>query len=280
MLTGNQGPQVFGVEPPIGGDDNGAAAVERRERHPVRGPVHERARREAAGAAGECLVADLFGRLDGPARKVATSEGAEEDVLVAPHHPLRHSGGAAGVQHVMIVRRSDGEVAAAARDGDRVLVVDRVEPGDVQAGAVFDGDEVRELGDEVLDRGELGRELAMEDHGLGVRIVEQIPELFLDVAVVDVHGHGADLERGEHALQVLDPVVQVERDVVARADAEIPEVVRQPVDPIVGLGVGEADVSLDQRFAVGNGVDDAFPEIGEVELHCDEPSDVPGEWST
>ena len=45
------------------------------------------------------------------------------------------------------------------------------------------------------------------------------------------------------------------------------EVVGEPVDARVGLGVGEPDVAADQRFAVGNGVDDPFPQVGEVVLH-------------
>ena len=86
-------------------------------------------------------------------------------------------------------------------------------------------------------RVELRRELAVEHDRLGVGVVEEVAQLVLDVAVVHVDRHRAELERGEHALEVLDAVVEVERDVVAGADAEPGEVVREPVGALVGRGV-------------------------------------------
>ena len=53
----------------------------------------------------------------------------------------------------------------------------------------------------------------------GVAVVEEVPQLLFHVAVVDVHGDGADLVRGQHAFQVFRSVEEVEGDVVARRHA-------------------------------------------------------------
>ena len=57
------------------------------------------------------------------------------------------------------------------------------------------------------------------DDRLEVGVGEEIAELGLHVAVVHVHRHRAELERGEHALEVLVAVEEPQPDVVARDDA-------------------------------------------------------------
>ena len=54
---------------------------------------------------------------------------------------------------------------------------------------------------------------------------------------------------------------------VVAADAVRREVVGEPVDAFLGVGVGEAAVAADQRFAFGDDVGDGFPQVGEVVLH-------------
>ena len=118
------------------------------------------------------------------------------------------------------------------------------------------------------DRGERGREVGFVHHGLQVGVGEEVAQLVLDVAVVHVHRHRAQLERGEHAFEVLVAVVEPEADVVAGADAVRGEHMRQPGRALVEVAVGEAHVAEHDRLAVGHGVGHRFEEIGEVELHC------------
>ena len=102
---------------------------------------------------------------------------------------------------------------------------------------------------------------------LHVGVVEQVAQLVLHVAVVHVHRDGADLERREHALEVLDRVVEVERDVVARPDALVREVVGETVHPLVDGRIGETAFTADQRLGVGDGVGHPLPQVREVEFH-------------
>ena len=136
-----------------------------------------------------------------------------------------------------------------------------------QCGCVPDGDERVEVGEAGCNRVQLRRELAVEHDGAGVGVVEQVAQFFLDVAVVDVDRHRAELERGDHPFQVLHPVVQVDRHVIACADAVCCKQIGQAGGAGVGLGEGEAALAADERFVIGDGVGDPFPQVGQVELH-------------
>ena len=59
----------------------------------------------------------------------------------------------------------------------------------------------------------------MEEQRLGVGVVEEVDELLFEVAVVDVDGHRAELERAEQAFDVLVRVVEVRRDLRVGAEA-------------------------------------------------------------
>ncbi len=92
--------------------------------------------------------------------------------------------------------------------------------------------ELRQVG---ADRVERRCELAVVHDRARVGVVQEVPQLVLAVAVVHVDGDGPELERREHALEVLGAVVEVERDVVAGTDAEAGEVVGEPGGARVGL---------------------------------------------
>ena len=64
------------------------------------------------------------------------------------------------------------------------------------------------------DLGERVGEGAVEDDRRCCAVGQDVAELVGDVAVVDVHRGAAGLRRAQHALEVLVPVVEVERDVI------------------------------------------------------------------
>ena len=68
------------------------------------------------------------------------------------------------------------------------------------------------------------------------------------------------------------PFIEVQRDVVAGADAALGEHVREPVDPVLGVGIGQTAIAAHERLSVGHRVDDLLPQIGEVVLHRPEPT--------
>ena len=111
------------------------------------------------------------------------------------------------------------------------------------------------------------REFVVDDHGDRVGVGEEVLQLFLDVAVVHVDRDRAQLERREHCFQVLRGVVEVERDVVARANAARREHVREARGPFVELAEGQPALAAHEGEVIGNRVGDALDEIGDVELH-------------
>ena len=112
-----------------------------------------------------------------------------------------------------------------------------------------------------------GPELPLVDERLQVRVLEDVRELVLDVAVVDVDPHRAELEDGPERLDPLRAVVRVDADVVAGADALSGEVVGETVGPRLHLLVRPALAFGDEVLALAEGVDRRLEEVGEVEVH-------------
>jgi hypothetical protein len=98
-------------------------------------------------------------------------------------------------------------------------------------------------------------------------ILVEVLQFAGDVAVVDVDGNGADLEAGEHALDVLGAVGELEADPIARTDPGAFEAVGKSVGALVQLGVAEPAAPRYHRRLLSDLVDHAFEEIGEIELH-------------
>ena len=99
-----------------------------------------------------------------------------------------------------------------------------------------------------------------------VRVVEQVPQLVLDVAVVDVDGHRAQLVRGEQRLDGLDRVARVDarrgrpgrRRVSARWWASWLARSSSSAKVIVAVAAGDRD-------PVGKGVDGMLEQVRDVE---------------
>src|SRR5204863_9647037 len=80
------------------------------------------------------------------------------------------------------------------------------------------------------------------------------------------------LETGQHGLDELGTVVEIEPDVVAPPYPEARQPVRQPGAALVEQGVGEPPICGHDRFTVTDGVGHALEQIGQVELHRRRPS--------
>ena len=68
-------------------------------------------------------------------------------------------------------------------------------------------------------------ELLCVNAGHHIGVVEEIEQLIIDVAVVDVDRDGANFEAGPHGLDKFVAVVEVEPDLIARADSVCEEMV-------------------------------------------------------
>ena len=172
------------------------------------------------GLGGLLRLRELLQRLTGVEVDAAAEHPPE--VLVAPHDALGEAGGAAGVDDVDVVGAALTEVALGALARVRLLERDAPEGRDVvgivRVRHVRERHERLQLG--VLG-GALGHQVgvgALEEQRHDVGVVEEVVELALDVAVVDVDGRRAQLDGRQDGHHVLDGVLRVDRDVVARLD--------------------------------------------------------------
>ena len=112
-LAFDQRPDLVRVEAAGLREDDLAAAVQSDQRRPVAVAVHEwrDGQRHRRVRVGGRVRAELFGFGDVGAAGVAALQSGEEDVLVPPHHALRHAGRAAGVEEVHVVAGAVAEVA-------------------------------------------------------------------------------------------------------------------------------------------------------------------------
>ena len=109
-------------------------------------------------------------------------------------------------------------------------------------------------------------------------------QLLLDVAVVDVEGHGARLVGAQHALDVLVAVVEVQREVVLprlprrqrvalalAAEPGVDQQVGQPPRAHLQVAPGEAAARGDDRLALGNDGGDRLVDLGQRKRHLTPP---------
>ena len=262
----HQPPGLGGVEP--GRQHDRVPREGLAHQSPLAGPVHERGDEVEDQRVGVGLGDHVLGTPDALLGHGvdATAEG-HEHLLVLPHHALGHAGGATGVQDVEVVAGARTEVALGALGGEGVLVGDRIEAVEVLARVVLDHDRVLELGQGIEAVPDARGPRPLVDERLEIGVVEDVAQLVLDVAVVDVDPHRPDLEDGPHRLDPLDPVVGVDADVVTRPDTVGRQVVGQLVGPGLHLGVGPALAVGDQALPVTEVVDRVLEQIGEVELH-------------
>lgn len=88
-----------------------------------------------------------------------------------------------------------------------------------------------------------------------VGVVEQVAQLALDVAVVDVHQDGTRLDDAEHRDDDLDAVSAVEAHLVVLFSPLLEQIVSKAVGLLLQLGVGQLLVAADQGDTLGHSVD-------------------------
>ena len=114
-------------------------------------------------------------------------------------------------------------------------------------------------------------ERAVEEERFGVGVVEQVDELFLEVAVVDVDRDGAQLEGPVQRLEVLVRVVEVRRDLGVGTEPGGAQRAGDAGGAVVELAPRPGPLALDQRGAVGQRVGDRFEDRGPVPVHVRVP---------
>ena len=123
-------------------------------------------------------------------------------------------------------------------------------------------------GSRVTRRGsDLFGEIRFMDHERHTGIGEEVPQLVGSVAGVDVDRDGAQLERGQHRLDVLMVVAERNSHAVAGFDAAIGEDVRQPVRPLVELAVAEPSPPSYESLPTRNCVDHRLEQVRQVPGH-------------
>ena len=94
-------------------------------------------------------------------------------------------------------------------------------------------------------------EVRVDDQRDQPGVVVELGELTGDIAVVDVRGDRAQLERREHRLDVLRPVAHLQPDEVAAAHTVLVQMRGEPVGAVVELRVGEATRRSDHATRSG-----------------------------
>jgi hypothetical protein len=225
-----------------------------------RQPDHRRIRRSLLGQV--VLVGDRLAR-----GEVGAAEQHSVDVFMAPHDALGEAGGAAGVKQVDVVLAARTEVTFRRALRQRRLEFHATVFLVVVVGPVLDdedGLDVRGLGQHVGHPVGVAALVHQRHH---VRVLEQVLQLALDVAEVDVDQDGAGLHGAQHRDHYLDAVAAVEADLVVFAHALIDQVVREAVGLLLELAVGELFAPTDQGDAVRHGVDGVLGKVSDVQGH-------------
>ena len=107
-----------------------------------------------------------------------------------------------------------------------------------------------------------------------------VAQLFLDVAIAGVERSHPSAVAADHRLEILVAVAQVDGEVVlarfvpgervalgVAAESDRRQVVREPVDPGVDVGIAEMPVTPGQERLVGDRPGDGAEHVGKVEGH-------------
>ena len=107
----------------------------------------------------------------------------------------------------------------------------------------------------------------MEDQYLGIRVLEQVEQFVIEVAVVDIDGHAARLHGRELRFEVLGAVVEVEAHLGAFAQARPGKGSRQARGAILVFAPTQAGRPADHRFAIRNFIGNRFPDRRVIQFH-------------
>ena len=121
----------------------------------------------------------------GVGRRVGAAPQGVEHVLVVPDHSLGHAGGATGVEDVEVLARPGAEVADLGLPGQRIFVGDGAGRR-LDVGPVVDHHDVAQLGKLGQQCRDQRGELALVHDRLEIGVRQQVAQLVLDVAIVDV----------------------------------------------------------------------------------------------
>ncbi len=219
-------PGFMGVE--LRQEHHSVTGEQGRERAPLRAAVDERCECQPhhasrAGAPAAALLPLIGQPLTGG--EVDTSAERAPHVLVPPEHALGVSGRAAGIQQVDVVGTPLGKVPRRRLGRQRRSKIHRAN-GQRHAAAVVDREERAQIREVRQQRGYLVAVLPVEDQAFQFGLAEQVPQLRLDVPVVDIDRNSPQLVAREEGLDELDGVPAIDADVVAGADTGRSEVVR------------------------------------------------------
>ena len=254
---------------PGDGEHDRAAAVEDRERAPLRADVHQRRQEQHHRADRQHTLDDLVGMRD---RSLAASSGRRRPSprRRCPRGATPHPWACPSCRPCTRCtgRRPSVRRSRARPTQPRAPPRSRSEPSitspPLSSSTTSSGPGTGVCAERSPDPG-CERPVIHQRDEIGV--VVEVRELRLHVPVVHVHGHRAELVRGEHGLEVLDAVVELQPDVVPRTDAALRERVREPVRPRVELRVGAPDRRRHDRLALGHGIGDALEQLGQVVAH-------------
>ena len=208
------------------------------------------------------MFAKFLKRLGDWAQFARRLQGDLAHVVVRPHHPLGHSGGAAGIDKELILARAPniqrpaiaviGQGLKSQGEGSNLAVRTDLDPG------LY----LRQARSNLCHCATKFRGI---DHRLGVGIVENVPDFLWGISIIDVHMRHPRFEGGGQAQHIFRPVAHIDRQLVTRLAAARDQGVSEIVSHPRGLAPGDPPLAMDKRRSVRrqrrlNGVQD-IPEI-------------------
>ena len=236
----------LGIEVGLWKRHRAATSEQIQDRREQAGTVHEWAGGNLHGAGAEAPdVLGVLGHRCGHAAGVRADRAAgaqrRPEIVRAPHHALRRPGRAPRVDQEQVVagalHTESGPLSFCTqslqgRRGGRSLA-SRLDPVD-------------HAGQSRRERLHLLPERLLEEDEPGVRIVQDVVQLLVPVAVVHVHVNQTRLETGRQGDQVLAAIAQIEGEFLAGARASGEQRGRQPVRAPGELAPGDAVIGVDQ----------------------------------
>ena len=176
-------------------------------------------------------------------------------------YALGHAGSATGIEHVELVAlgpHARGRRALALQ----IVVTNRALDmhAAIRRRAIIDLDQTLQTRYRLAHPCHAIGERGVIDQGLDVGVVEQVGELLIEVAVVDIDRHAAHFHRGEISLTVLGRVVQIHADPRMGAEPGLEQTLREPCGALFVVAPGNAACALRDRDGIGHGVGYRFPD--------------------
>ena len=139
---------------------------------------------------------------------------------------------------------------------------------DLPGAAIVDFDEQLDLGQATDNSRNAIAERRMKDERFCVAVIEQVPEFFVEVAVVHVDRDAAHLERGVLGFEVFVAVVEKQADLAVGHETSVDICSSDARRAVVVFGPCAAGVAVHNRRSVTDYIGEGLPHCRKMHFHA------------